>query len=153
MPFDRTLLPEAIGYFESQGLRLTARGKWRSTQCRFHDGSDSMRVNVSSGAWCCMACGAKGGDVLAYHIQAHGMEFIAAAKDLGAWVENGRSNARQAPLPFSARAALEVISFECLLVATAACNLAKGIELATNDRERLVEAASRIQFIAAEVTR
>jgi len=32
-----------------------------------------------------MACGAHGGDVLAFHRQLHGMSFVQAARDLGAW--------------------------------------------------------------------
>ena len=68
MSFDRTHLPEPVGYFEERGLVLTgpARAKWRTTACTFHGGSDSMRINTQTGAWVCMAgCGAKGGDVLA----------------------------------------------------------------------------------------
>jgi hypothetical protein len=37
-----------------------------------------------------MACGAKGGDVLAFHMQLNGLGFIAAAKSLGAWLEGGK---------------------------------------------------------------
>ena len=65
MSFNRDALPEPIGYFEGMGLNLRGPGKWKTTRCEFHGGSDSMRVNTSSGAWVCMACGAKGGDVLA----------------------------------------------------------------------------------------
>jgi hypothetical protein len=36
-----------------------------------------------------MACGAAGGDVLAFHRRRHGMTFIEAARALGAW-EAGR---------------------------------------------------------------
>jgi hypothetical protein len=32
-----------------------------------------------------MACCAKGGDVLAFHMQRYGLSFIDAAKALGAW--------------------------------------------------------------------
>lgn len=153
MPFDRGLLPEPIAYFESEGVPLVGPGKWMTGPCLEHGGSDSTRVHRETGAWVCMSCGVKGGDVLSFHMQRHGLDFVSAAKALGAWVEHGRGSYRQAPLPLSARAGLEVVSFECLLVATAACNLARGIELQTNDRDRLVEAASRIRFIAEEVTR
>lgn len=46
MSFDRTHLPEAVGYFEEQGLVLTgpSRAKWRTTAFTFHGGSDSMLV-------------------------------------------------------------------------------------------------------------
>lgn len=156
MAFDRSLLPSAESYLDREGVRLSGRGKWRTGPCLQHGSSDSLRVNVESGAFVCMAgCGFKGGDVLAYHMQRHGLEFGEACKSLGAWVEDLRSSGSkvQAALPFSARSALEVVRFEALLVAVCACNLARGIELASADRERLVQAAARIEFIAAEIVR
>lgn len=154
MAFERSSLPDPITYYQGEGLEPKGPGKWKTARCDFHGGSDSLRIHVASGAWCCMSCGAKGGDVLAYHMQRHGLEFIDACKALGAWVDDGKpSKYRQAPLPFTARAGLEVIAFEALLVAVAAGNLAKGIELASADRERLLQASSRIRFIAEEVTR
>ena len=44
MTFDRRNLPDAVSYYESEGLKLTSRGKWRTTECKFHGGSDSMRI-------------------------------------------------------------------------------------------------------------
>lgn len=144
MTFDRTRLPEAVHYFESQGLTLKGRGEWRTTACTFHDGSDSMRVNVRSGAWVCMACGAKGGNVLAYHMQAHGLEFVDTAKALGAWVDDGKPHREQKPAPLPPRAALQVIGFEATLAAVAAANVAHGRALTEPDRFRLLTAAARI---------
>ncbi len=84
--FERELLPEPCGYFEREGVQLIGRGHWRSALCPFHDDtSPSLRVNVETGAFRCMACGAKGGDVLAYHRARHGLSFSQAARDLGAW--------------------------------------------------------------------
>ena len=84
--FERTRLPEPCGYFEREGVRLIGRGRWRSAVCPFHDDArPSLRVNVETGAFRCMACGAKGGDVLAYHRARHGLSFKQAARDLGAW--------------------------------------------------------------------
>ena len=70
MPFDRNRLPEPVSYFEGQDLLLTGprSAKWKTTACVFHTGTDSMRINTASGGWCCMSCGVKGGDVLAYHM-------------------------------------------------------------------------------------
>lgn len=154
MSFDRSRLPDALEYFAAEGVTLTGKGKWRTGPCEAHGGTDSLRVSVPAGGFVCMACGVKGGDVLNFHMQRHGLDFVSAAKALGAWVDDGKSASRlQAPLPFSARSALEVVSFECLLVAMTACNIAKGIELASADRDRLVEAAGRIRFIAEEVGR
>lgn len=148
MSFDRDRLPEPIGYFESQGLKLSKRGKWRTTECRFHGGSDSMRLNTATGAWVCMSCGAKGGDVLAYEMVATGVDFVTAARSLGAWVDDGKPEPRQKPAPLPPRAALEVLSFESTLAAVAAGNLAHGLMLSAKDRTRLMTAANRINKLA-----
>ena len=147
MGFDRRNVPDAVGYYESEGLKLTGRGKWRTTECKFHGGSDSMRINTDSGAFACMAgCGARGGDVLAYHMAAHGMTFVEAAKALGCWIEDGRPNPTT-PTPFSPRQALEVLSVEVNLVAIAAGNIAHGVVLSQVDFDRLLTAANRITRI------
>ena len=148
MSFDRDRLPEPIGYFEGQDLKLSKRGKWRTTECRFHGGSDSMRLNTATGAWVCMSCGAKGGDVLAYEMAATGVDFVTAAKALGAWVDDGKPEPRQKPAPLPPRAALEVLSFEATLAAVAAGNLAHGLALTAKDRTRLLTAANRINKLA-----
>lgn len=148
MSFDRAHLPEPQAYFEGEGLKLSTRGKWRTTECRFHDGSDSMRINAATGAWVCMSCGAKGGDVLSYHMQAHGLEFIDAAKALGAWIHDGKPELRRKPAPLPPRAALEVLSFEATVAAVAAGNIAHGIALTDTDRTRLMTAANRINRLA-----
>jgi hypothetical protein len=145
----RDRLPEPSSYFESEGLVLQGRGKWRTAQCDFHGGSDSMRVNLESGAWVCMAgCGAKGGDVVAYHQASHGVGFVDAAKALGAWEDDGKQAHRTRPTQFPARDALEVLKFEAMLVAVAAGNVAQGVELTDEDLERLSVSAARVQFIA-----
>ena len=83
--FSRARLPEPLPYFERAGLLLNGRGRWRSARCPFHDDDNpSLRVNIETGHYRCMACGAKGGDVLAFHRQRHGLSFLQAARDLGA---------------------------------------------------------------------
>ncbi|MDP2769463.1 MAG: CHC2 zinc finger domain-containing protein [Giesbergeria sp.] len=149
MPFDRRNLPDAVSYYESEGLKLTSRGKWRTTECKFHGGSDSMRINTDSGAFACMAgCGARGGDVLAYHMAQHGLEFVEAAKALGAWVDDGKPVTQHKPAPLTPRQALEVLAVEANLVAIAAGNLAHGVELLKGDFDRLKQAANRINRLA-----
>jgi hypothetical protein len=145
--FRKDALPDPRSYIESQGLKLEGRGKWVTTECRLHGGSDSLRWNLSSGGWVCMACGEHGGDVLAYHMAAHGLEFIEAAKELGAWEEIGHPSASRTPKPLPAGAALEVLAFEALLVAVAAGNVANGVELKEIDKDRLHLAAKRIGTI------
>ncbi len=155
MPLIRERLPEPQAYYESQDLVLAGKGTWRTTRCVFHGGSDSMRVNLRSGGFCCMAgCGARGGDVLAYHMAAQGLGFVEAAKDLRAWEVDAsymgaRTRCRPAGLP--ARDALALLRADALVVAVAAGNLAQGAVLTDADRRRLQAAAARVQRIADEV--
>ena len=107
-----------------------------------------MRVNTASGAFVCMACGAKGGDVLAYEMQSTGADFVKVAKELGAWIDDGKPQTQQKPTPLAPRAALSVLQFEATLAAVAAGNLAHGITLTDLDRARLLKAAGRINLIA-----
>lgn len=146
MTYDRNLLPGPTAYFEEQGLKLTGprKAKWKTTECKFHGGSDSMRVNTATGAWVCMSCGKKGGDVLAYELAVTGTDFVEAAKAIGAWVADGRSHTPQKPTPLSPRAALSAMAFEATLAAIAAGNLANGVTLTSSDRARLMLAAGRI---------
>lgn len=150
MSFNRDLLPEPVTYFENQGRKLSGprKAKWLTTDCIFHGGSDSMRINTSTGAWVCMNCDEKGGDVLAYEIASTGADFVDACKALGAWVDDGKPQTQLKPTPLSPRAALSVLAFESTLVAVAAGNIAKGVNLTDADRARLLRAAGRINKIA-----
>ena len=146
MTFDRNLLPDPTAYFENQGLILKGppRAKWKTTACNFHGGSDSMRINVTSGAWVCMSCGEKGGDVLAYEIKDSGKEFVDAAKALCCWLDDGRPPVAIKPTPLSPRQALSVMAFESTVIAVTAGNVAQGVILTDADRARLMVAANRI---------
>lgn len=146
MTFIRENLPDTRAYFENEGLTLQGRGKWLTSACTFHGGSDSMRINTESGGWICMACGEKGGDVLAYHIASHGLCFIDAAKELGCWDDDGKP-AHTKPKPLPASQAIQVLKFESLLTYTAAMNIGHGVALTDNDRARLLVASQRIQTI------
>ena len=143
----RENLPDPVAYFESEGLKLTGKGKWRTTECRFHGGSDSMRVNVRTGGWICMSCNAKGGDVLAHFMAEHGVDFIAAAQALGCWHDDGKPDKPHRPKPLPASQAIQVLAFESTLTAVAAGNIAHGVLLTDIDRARLYVAAQRIQAI------
>jgi len=156
MPLMRERLPEPQAYYENQDLVLLGKGAWRTTRCAFHGGSDSMRVNVRSGAFACMAgCGARGGDVLAYHMAVLGLGFVEAAKGLGAWEDEPQHEAtrrpRCRPLGLPAREALALLRDDAMVVAVAAGNLAHGCALNDADLARLRECAARIQRIADEV--
>jgi hypothetical protein len=147
MGFERDRLPDPAAFYEGEGLRLVGRGKWRTACCPLH-GGESLRINLDTGAFCCMGgCDLSGGDVLAYRMKVHGEEFIEAARALGAWVDDGQPARPEKPRAFSARAGLEVLSGEALIAWTAAHNLAAGVDLTAADRERLTMAVRRIQTV------
>jgi hypothetical protein len=155
MGFERDRLPDPVSYYEGEGLALKGpnSSKWKTTECRFHGGSDSMRINTQTGAFVCMAgCGAKGGDILSYQMQAHGIEFVVAAKSLGAWVEDGK-NIRHVPVnppALPARAALQVLELETYLVVIEASRIAKGHIPTQEELNRILAAANRILNITKD---
>ena len=84
--FDLTKIPSPAEYFTSLDYQFKGNGTWRKTICPFHEDSrPSLVVNMDKGAFKCFACGAKGGDVIAFHQLLHTMSFADACKDLGAW--------------------------------------------------------------------
>ena len=84
--FNRDRLPQPADFYAGEGIKLLGGGAWRSALCPFHeDKNPSMRVFFNTGAFRCMVCGAKGGEVLAFYMLRHGLRFIDAAKALGAW--------------------------------------------------------------------
>ena len=147
--FLRDQLPDPVSYYESEGLTLQRGNKWSTTRCEFHGGSDSLRINTDSGAFVCMAgCGARGGDVLAYHMAAHGMGFVDAAKALRAYREDGRVHSgSNKPAPVPARAMLEVVGFELTVCAMVLSDALEG-NLTDNDFDRFRDSASRVIYVA-----
>jgi putative DNA primase/helicase len=85
--FHKELLPDAVSYFAQYRLPLVGKGKQRQGACPIHGGSDSLSVNVESGCWFCFSCGEKGGDMLDFHRKVHGVGFVEAARELGAWID------------------------------------------------------------------
>jgi len=153
MSFKRDQLPEPMTYYDAQELTLVGPryAIWRTTECKFHGGSDSMRINTQTGAFICMAgCGARGGDVLSYEMAITGADFVAAAKALGAWIDDGKPPLPMRATTLSPRAALEVLGFESTIVAVAAANLARGQVLHDTDRARLLTCAGRINRIVGD---
>lgn len=147
MSFDRTLLPEPIGYYESQGLVFQQRrGKWRNVICLNCD-SNAMRINTETGGFICMAgCGARGGDVLAYHLAAHGLPFAEAANGLGAYVEDGKP-APTRPTPIPAQDLLRVVAPELMVAAVVMADILNG-KLTDDDYDRFRDAAGRVLYVA-----
>ena len=85
---DRESLPTPLQYLTERNL-LTgkARGAWASIRCPAHkaggEENPSMRVNTIDGHYRCMACGEKGGDLVALHRLFTSLGFRDAVKDLG----------------------------------------------------------------------
>lgn len=147
--FERNHLPEPVSYFEAQGLTLKGPGRWKTTRCPFHGGSDSLRVNTQDGGWCCMACNENGGDVLAFEMRLHGVEFLEAAERLGATVEDGRPSRPRPKTTLPPSAALALLQSEAWLIACTALATAGALP-DPKDRARLIEAARVIQNIMME---
>jgi hypothetical protein len=87
--FRRDALPPPLAYLHSKGLLLgKPRAEWAQIRCPIHKGGSeshpSLRVSLVDGHFRCMACGAKGGDVLALHRLLTGVSFRQAARELGA---------------------------------------------------------------------
>lgn len=84
---NRSLLPDPLVYYTHwQQMTLTGAGEWKSARCIFHDDTrPSLSINIRSGGYYCFVCGAKGGDVIAFHMAHAGLPFIDACKALGAW--------------------------------------------------------------------
>ena len=83
---NKALLPDPIEYLQARGYTLKGRGVWREMVCPFHDDSKpSLRIDIQKGCFKCMACEAKGGDLIAFHQKLTGRNFVEACKDLGAW--------------------------------------------------------------------
>jgi putative DNA primase/helicase len=109
--FDPARLPAPETYYAGQGVNLRGHGAQRLGNCLLHGGHDSFSVNLESGAYCCFnpSCDARGGDVLDFHRQLHGLDFPQAARDLGAWVGGDEPDppqmlAKPVPRPVAARA-------------------------------------------------
>jgi len=84
--FHRDRLPAPARFYADEGVRLLGVGRWRDALCPFHeDTRPSLRVLLETGAFRCMACGTRGGDVLAFYQRRHGVGFVDAARALGAW--------------------------------------------------------------------
>ena len=85
--FDRNRLPSAPDYYQPilGDLQFNASG-WAQVRCVFHeDGHASLSIHRERGAFRCFACGARGGDVLAFEMLRSGADFKSAARALGAW--------------------------------------------------------------------
>ena len=146
MSFDKTKLPDAADYYAAQGLTIGKHGNkgWRRANCLFCQSRDNFNINLQSGGWHCWGCEAKGGDLIAFQMLLHGQDFTQAAKDLGAWVEDGKTPMRNKPMPLSYRDALTAIAYEAQLVAISGVTIAHGKQLTAGESARVLQAVNRI---------
>lgn len=85
---DRGSLPTPLQYLTEHNLHKgKKRGQWVAIRCPAHksgaEDHPSMRVSVFDGHFKCMACGAKGGDLVALHRLITGLGFRDAVRDIG----------------------------------------------------------------------
>jgi hypothetical protein len=84
--FRRDRLPHPAEYYRKHLDKLHVRGDWADARCPLHqDNNPSLSVNLDHGGYLCRGCGAKGGDMLAFHMRFKNMDFVSAARDLNAW--------------------------------------------------------------------
>ena len=92
--FRRLQLPSPADVLHRLGLKaLKANTQgYLKLHCPFHKNGKELRPSLNlhqtTGHFRCHACGAKGGDILAFYMNVTGKSFINAAKELGAWGEN-----------------------------------------------------------------
>lgn len=139
---DRTRVPDWLSYADRFGLALTGRGPWRSMLCEFHaDRVPSLRVNTTSGGWCCMSCGESGGDVIAFHMRLRGTEFIETARELGCWRDGDGPAVERGPARISAGDALTLCRHSAYLIAVGLADIGHGRAISEVDRATYMEAA------------
>lgn len=86
---NRALLPSPVTYLQSQQIPFKGAGQWLDVLCPFHDDtSPSLRMHSERGSFKCMACGEKGGDLIAFHMKRTGLGFVEACKAIGAWEQH-----------------------------------------------------------------
>jgi hypothetical protein len=149
--FIRDRLPDPIQYFDGEDVPLKGPGPWKTGPCHFHGGSDSLRVKVSSGAWVCMACRVKGGDVLSHAMQFHNLDFVEAARKLGAYVDDDKPHRGQSrPATLSPRDAMEVVAL-CLLQCVCVIGPVRRGELPSDgDWQGFLRCVGQIEALATE---
>lgn len=79
------LSPTVFFMDELPGLELKQDSGWIDGKlCPFHDDrhAGSFKINLDSGAFRCFACGAAGGDIVAFYRLRYGMDFMTALADL-----------------------------------------------------------------------
>ena len=144
---DKSKLPSPDAYF-SQFAGVKTSGKSLRLPCPIHKGeSPNLSVDRESGMWQCFTCKAKGGDIIDFEQQLHGIGFVRAASNFGAYVPNGKPATPAAPV-LNYRAMLNVLQNEIEIAALISSDLAAGRVPSSDDASRLIQAAGRITKVA-----
>lgn len=84
--FDRDMLPNPREYYAGELHKFHPQGEQATALCPFHpDKNHSFSVDLRRGKFFCFSCFASGGKILDFHMRLHGVNFIKAVADLGAW--------------------------------------------------------------------
>lgn len=118
-------------------VRTTGNGRWTACCPHHKDKSPSLAIRELDDGRVLLHCFA--GCSVEEILSSVGLTFDALFPDKV--IENCKPVRR----PFAAADVLECVAAECLLVAVAAANLKRGMELQDIDYERLVTANVRIQ--------
>src|SRR5262249_14053142 len=104
--FRRELLPAPAPFYSNEVGKLhPIATDWTTVCCVFHrDKKPSLRINLNTGGFYCLACGAKGGDVIDFVMKRYGLDFVAAAKYVGAWDDQPLSEAERSEFDRKRRA-------------------------------------------------
>ena len=85
----RSKLPNPIWVLDKLKVRYRHRPTWIQIHCPFHgngqEHNPSMGMDARDGHYRCHACGAKGGDVIAFYRAVTGKSFSETLKDLGVY--------------------------------------------------------------------
>ncbi len=83
---DHNLLPNPRVYYGGVLKKFHPRNNQATALCPFHpDKNPSFSVNLRQGKFFCFSCGASGGDIIDFHQHLHGINFVKAVTELGAW--------------------------------------------------------------------
>jgi hypothetical protein len=84
---NRELLPAPAKYYTGEFPNLKIKSEWVKVRCCFHspDLTPSLSINMVNGHFRCFSCGAKGGDIISFHMQRYELNFIEAVTFLGGW--------------------------------------------------------------------
>ena len=87
----RNLLPSPVHYYKKIFPGFTSGSGWTNVCCCFHnDRNPSLSINLKSGGFLCHACGAKGGDLIAFTQLHKGIGFRESVSHLIAFKKGGK---------------------------------------------------------------